>query len=139
MTRGNQRELARQKNQQKQKENQKKSGSKDKAGNKGLTLEERRQSQTSEKEYLSPHTSYFVDIQKSLTNIDCLFYVLKSCLGYVFIQVFFRSISFPDACCLTWLISLRLSSLCLTDSSYNFSTLFSCLGRFSSFLGIRTT
>nr|CDS23428.1 Four F5 protein [Echinococcus granulosus] len=41
MTRGNQRELARQKNQQKQKENQKKVGSKDKAGNKGLTLEER--------------------------------------------------------------------------------------------------
>ncbi|BHF64314.1 hypothetical protein SprV_0200731600 [Sparganum proliferum] len=43
MARGNQRELARQKNQQKQQELKKSQAAKDKQGNKGLTLEERRQ------------------------------------------------------------------------------------------------
>jgi len=43
MTRGNQRELARQKNQKKQSENVKKKGADEKDGNKGMSLEERRQ------------------------------------------------------------------------------------------------
>jgi len=42
MTRGNQRDLARAKNQKKQQEIQKKKGSDDKGANKGMTLEERR-------------------------------------------------------------------------------------------------
>jgi len=42
MTRGNQRELARQKNQKKQMEGIKKKGADDKDGNKGMTLEDRR-------------------------------------------------------------------------------------------------
>ena len=42
MTRGNQRELARQKNIKKQQEQAKKKGSGDKSGNKGASLEERR-------------------------------------------------------------------------------------------------
>jgi len=42
MTRGNQRELARQKNQKKQSEQQKKKAAESKDGNKGMTLEERR-------------------------------------------------------------------------------------------------
>ncbi|KAI2808247.1 hypothetical protein BLOT_006189 [Blomia tropicalis] len=42
MARGNQRELARQKNQKKQQEMNKKKASDDKGGNKGQTLEERR-------------------------------------------------------------------------------------------------
>ncbi|VDN99538.1 unnamed protein product [Rodentolepis nana] len=40
---GNQRELARKRNQAKQKELQKNSSAKDKGGNKGLTLQERRE------------------------------------------------------------------------------------------------
>lgn len=40
---GNQRELARQKNQKKQQEQQKRKGSNDKDSNKGLTLEQRKQ------------------------------------------------------------------------------------------------
>ena len=40
---GNQRELARQKNQKKQMEQQKKKGADNKDGNKGMSLEERRQ------------------------------------------------------------------------------------------------
>ncbi|XP_022655512.1 uncharacterized protein LOC111263952 [Varroa jacobsoni] len=43
MTRGNQRDLAREKNQKKQLELQRKKGSSQKDGNKGMTLEERRQ------------------------------------------------------------------------------------------------
>ncbi|PNF35475.1 putative SERF-like protein [Cryptotermes secundus] len=43
MTRGNQRELARQKNQKKQQEQQKRKSSNDKDSNKGLTLEQRKQ------------------------------------------------------------------------------------------------
>uniref|UniRef100_A0A1X7UV44 Small EDRK-rich factor-like N-terminal domain-containing protein n=1 Tax=Amphimedon queenslandica TaxID=400682 RepID=A0A1X7UV44_AMPQE len=42
MTRGNQRELARQKNAKKQSEMSKKKGSSEKGGNKGMSLEERR-------------------------------------------------------------------------------------------------
>ena len=40
---GNQRELARQKNQKKQQEQEKRKGSSDKESNKGLTLEQRKQ------------------------------------------------------------------------------------------------
>jgi hypothetical protein len=43
MTRGNQRELARLKNQKKQQEQEKRKGSSDKESNKGLTLEQRKQ------------------------------------------------------------------------------------------------
>lgn len=43
MTRGNQRELARQKNQKKQQEQEKRKGSGNKESNKGLTLEQRKQ------------------------------------------------------------------------------------------------
>ncbi|PSN47379.1 putative SERF-like protein [Blattella germanica] len=43
MTRGNQRELARQKNQKKQQEQHKSKKSSDKDSNKGLTLEQRKQ------------------------------------------------------------------------------------------------
>ncbi|XP_065337830.1 modifier of protein aggregation 4 [Cloeon dipterum] len=43
MTRGNQRELARAKNQKKLQDQQRKKGSNDKDSNKGLTLEQRKQ------------------------------------------------------------------------------------------------
>ncbi|XP_046403826.1 putative SERF-like protein [Ischnura elegans] len=43
MTRGNQRELARVKNQKKQQEMNRKKGSNDKSSNKGMTLEQRKQ------------------------------------------------------------------------------------------------
>lgn len=43
MTRGNQRELARMKNQKKIQEQQKRKGANDKDSNKGLTLEQRKQ------------------------------------------------------------------------------------------------
>ncbi|XP_073994042.1 putative SERF-like protein [Rhodnius prolixus] len=43
MTRGNQRDLAREKNQKRQQEMQKKKSSNDKNSNKGMTLEQRKQ------------------------------------------------------------------------------------------------